>query len=87
MAVSETRKIFKTLPLGEMSASATSAREPKELVSVSRPRKASVAKTPEIPTPPAYRVHPLGRGSASLSAAAKWRTEAMRSHRSPTLLW
>ncbi|AVW91057.1 helix-turn-helix domain-containing protein [Celeribacter baekdonensis] len=87
MAVSETRKIFKTLPLGEMSASATSAREPTESVSVSRPRKASVAKTPEIPTPPAYRVHPLGRGSASLSAAAKWRTEAMRSHRSPTLLW
>nr|WP_321509137.1 AraC family transcriptional regulator [uncultured Celeribacter sp.] len=37
--------------------------------------------------PPAYRVLPLGRTTGPTTAETKWRTEAMRSHRTPTLLW
>lgn len=49
----------------------------------STPRRQAGVAT-DIPMPPSYRVEPLARMT---STNAKWRTEAMRSHRSPTLLW
>jgi AraC-like DNA-binding protein len=44
----------------------------------------STARGAQIPVPPAYRVSSLARSN---NAQSKWRTEAMRSHRSPTFLW
>jgi len=68
-------KIFQTAPIGEVE-------------SKSHSRLASARNqsndAPDIPMPAAYRVTPLARMSAPNT---KWRTEAMRSHRSPTLLW
>jgi AraC-like DNA-binding protein len=70
-----TTKIFQTPPIGNLEAQ-------------SRPQTANARKlsdiAPDIPMPAAYRVDPLARMS---TPNTKWRTEAMRSHRSPTLLW
>ncbi|AJE47338.1 helix-turn-helix domain-containing protein [Celeribacter indicus] len=68
------RKIFQSLPLGEMTTRPAAAASPP------RPRA-------NLPEAPAYRVFPLGRGAGMPSAATRWRTEAMRSHRAPALLW
>ncbi|MCA0043853.1 helix-turn-helix domain-containing protein [Celeribacter litoreus] len=59
------------------------AKAPKPSSQASRPK----AKITEIPQQADYRVLPLGRGTGALSPAMKWRTEAMRSHRSPSFLW
>lgn len=41
-----------------------------------------------LPAEPRYRVQPLGRSPHGVPAqASKWRTEAMRSHRHPVILW
>ncbi|RPE71462.1 AraC family transcriptional regulator [Pacificibacter maritimus] len=66
-------KIFKSPMLKTFGQAKTQAPEPKRTVIA-----------PEIPMPSPYRVDPLVRMSTPTS---KWRTEAMRSHRSPTLLW
>lgn len=50
----------------------------------SRHQTEHAGRMPDIPLPAAYRVDPLARMS---SPSTKWRTEAMRSHRSPSLLW
>ncbi|WP_460273856.1 helix-turn-helix domain-containing protein [Celeribacter sp. ULVN23_4] len=78
------RKIFQTPPLGTLAKSKTA-----EQSSVGAPKKRQMRKPSivEIPEQPAYRVLPLGRGSNTLSQSEKWRMQAMRSHRSPTLLW
>ena len=70
-----TTKIFHTPPIGTLAAQSDAAS--------GRTRDMS-AVAPDIPMPAAYRVEPLARMS---SPNTKWRTEAMRSHRSPTLLW
>lgn len=70
-----TNKIFQTPPLGELAAQTHS--------NAARARRTSTV-VPDIPMPAAYRVDPISRMSSHNS---KWRTEAMRSHRSPTLLW
>lgn len=102
MTDSQIRKIFKTPPLGEISGEKTSAQNtpppPKsqhesKTINLSpsgkKPStpKSSGPKMTDIPALPAYRVSPLGRGSGSMSNTAKWRTEAMRSHSTPTFLW
>lgn len=81
-------KIFKSMPLGQMSTSPKedTAKAGKMAGGAKASRKKQVVVQP-LPDQPAYRVHPLGRGSGSLSPTTKWRTEAMRSHRSPSLLW
>lgn len=88
MPETPTRKIFQTLPLGEMTRAADG---PTPTASGrTSPRKSRVTKVPTIPDIPeqdAYRVLPLGRGSGTLSSAEKWQMQAMRSHRTPTLLW
>ena len=68
-------KIFNTPPLGDLAAHKTSA---------AREAAPKSAVVPDIPMPAAYRVDPLTRRS---TPNTKWRTEAMRSHRSPSLLW
>ncbi|MDO6455742.1 AraC family transcriptional regulator [Celeribacter halophilus] len=102
MPETKPRKIFQSLPLGELSkgdvakpeavkraaatpqsAQATSEEKPRN----AKPRKSPVPHIPDIPPQSAYRVNTLGRGTGTLSNVNKWRTEAMRSHRSPTLLW
>ncbi|MEN8831313.1 MAG: AraC family transcriptional regulator [Pacificibacter sp.] len=70
-----TNPIFSTVPLGQLSA------ESKESERATA-RKDTIA--PTIPVQPAYRVDPLARMA---KGNAKWRTAAMRSHRTPTLLW
>ncbi|SEL25863.1 helix-turn-helix domain-containing protein [Pacificibacter marinus] len=70
-----TNKIFNSPPLGTLAAQKRPA--------ANKPRAQANIVT-EIPMPPAYRVDPLARMTSS---NAKWRTEAMRSHRSPALLW
>jgi AraC-like DNA-binding protein len=71
-----THKIFKSPPLNTLG-------RPKVPSSVKMQRDASFI-APDIPLPSSYRVEPLVRMA---SPRSKWRTEAMRSHRSPTLLW
>ncbi|WP_417269850.1 helix-turn-helix domain-containing protein [Celeribacter sp.] len=87
-------KIFHTPPLGNLSdtpqalsSQATSARV---ATPAPKKRKAATPKIPDIPMPPAYRVIPLARYNGASTASGhgdKWRTQAMRSHRVPTLIW
>lgn len=89
-------KIFQTPPLGEMSnmaaltaeaakkSRASSAKSKSLLSPAKTSRKRAKPRISDIPVAPAYRVEPLARVSPS---DGKWRTQAMRSHRTPTLLW
>lgn len=70
-----TTEIFQTPPLGNLAT--PSCAEAKPIVKMP-------TNTSNIPLPAAYRVDPLIRMS---TPNTKWRTEAMRSHRSPALLW
>ncbi|MEM5475081.1 AraC family transcriptional regulator [Pacificibacter sp. AS14] len=70
-----TTKIFQTPPIGDLDL---------QLRAQVTHRGKMSNVTPDIPMPAAYRVDPLARMS---TPNTKWRTEAMRSHRSPTLLW
>lgn len=84
------KRIFNTPPLGNLSENRPTAKE----LFAPRPKKAESAqrKTPqraapkitEIPDAPAYRVEALARTNGQ---SDKWRTKAMRAHRTPTLIW
>ena len=74
-----TRKIFQSPPLGDLARAAAS-----EKPVVRKTRTRAPATVTEIPMPPDYRVDILARLN---NAGGKWHTQAMRSHRSPTLLW
>ncbi len=96
MPESKPLRIFQTLPLGEMGQPAQGLSKPAnaagdttkdKTAKPAKPRKRREASIPDIPLQNAYRVTTLGRGSGTLSTENKWRTEAMRSHRTPTLLW
>jgi AraC-like DNA-binding protein len=88
MPESFSRKIFQTPPLGQMSkVTEHVTADASPLPETPKKRKLRTPDIPDIPAQPAYRVLPLGRGSNTLSTAEKWRMQAMRSHRSPTLLW
>jgi len=90
-------KIFHTPPLGNLSDTAQAHADSPHTQAVDaapaaapKTRKAAVPKIPDIPMPPAYRVTPLARynGASTLNGQAdKWRTQAMRSHRTPSLIW
>lgn len=85
-------RIFHTPPLGNLSDTPHHARDVQQpaVISASKPRRSTASKIPDIPMPPAYRVEPLARynGTSTVSGHGdKWRTQAMRSHRSPSLLW
>lgn len=80
-----TTRIFHTPPLGKLSDQ-PSSESGSDAASVAAPktRKRRDPQIPDIPPQPAYRVESLARFN---TLGAKWRTEAMRSHRTPTLLW
>ncbi|SFI75868.1 helix-turn-helix domain-containing protein [Celeribacter neptunius] len=85
------RKIFQTLPLGEIGRKGNAAPPASQpdipLSKQARRRRSRTPQIPDLPEQESYRVLPLGRGSGTLSGAEKWRMQAMRSHRTPTLLW
>lgn len=88
-----THKIFQSPPLGEMTPSFLRKGAGKKSAHIREDQIGAismhdVAKTSKrgsvLPVPAAYRVEPIAR---MITGGSKWRTEAMRSHRTPTLLW
>ncbi|WP_417248852.1 helix-turn-helix domain-containing protein [Celeribacter sp.] len=89
-------RIFNTPPLGNLSEYRDPPRAkshdrqddpatpPKLKWSKTTQKAKRVVRVPDIPEPAAYRVEPLARTNGQ---GDKWRTKAMRSHRSPTLIW
>ncbi|GAA3876153.1 AraC family transcriptional regulator [Celeribacter arenosi] len=84
------RKIFHTPPLGDLTAplndfSVSKPSQPLAATGDTKPqRRRRAPSITEIPEAPAYRVQPLNHLT---SKGGKWRNEAMRSHRTPTILW
>lgn len=89
-----TKRIFNAPPLGEMTVPIgtlhtrrmpRAKEDPKPAEPKPRQeRRMRPPKITDIPELPAYRVSTLGRVTPH---QPKWQTEAMRSHRTPSLLW